>query len=133
VNEDRQAVLQAIAFGKDRAIRPSERLKAIELLGQHGDGIDVDLELHRRLQALTGEELRAEEDSTLAAVILAASDDERRIRWPRTCEVLDRRVEERARELARNMAVEIARNGFVVHDGGLAETHRTTRRVDETP
>jgi len=119
VNQDRQAVLEAIAFGRDRTIRPAERLRAIELLAELAGGVDVDLELFRRVGNLDGDELQAEQDAIVAAVLISGSEEERRERWPRTCEVIERRIEERAQEIGRGTAEEIYRSrAFLIHQGG---------------
>jgi hypothetical protein len=114
VNEDRQAVLEAIAFGRDRTIRPAERLRAIELLAEIAGDADLDLELYRRVANLDGDELQAEQDAIVAGVIAAVDDAGLSARWPRTCEVITRRIEARARELAEELPTRV----LVVHEGG---------------
>ena len=114
MNPDRRAVLEAIAYGNARDIRPGERLRAIELLAElAGDG-DIDLELYRRVANLEGDDLQAEQDGIVAGVLSASDDDDLRDRWPRTVEVMERRIEVRARVLADELRTRV----LVVHEGG---------------
>lgn len=92
--DDRRAVLEAIAFGDDRTIKPSERLRAIELLRELEP--DRPYDYREELVNLDGRQLQEKLDALVAAAFVSAHDDERRIAWSETLKVIEGEVARRA-------------------------------------
>jgi hypothetical protein len=103
VSEDRRALLEAVAFGTDPAIRPSERLRALELLDQMPSEEDESI-FREELHGLDGRELQLHFDAVLAAAFMLADEEGRRREWPATIRVLDAEVARRV-ELHRSELV----------------------------
>jgi hypothetical protein len=78
MTEDVRAVLEAIAFGDDGRVTPSDRLRALEHLSRMEPGQQPDGSYSSELAALEGEELDRHLDALLAEQI-AADVSRRRI------------------------------------------------------
>lgn len=96
MRDDRRAVLEAIAFGDDRTIKPSERLRAIELLRELEP--DRPYDYRDELVNLDGEQLQRQLDGLVAAAFVSADDDERRDAWTETLKAIDAEVDQRVRD-----------------------------------
>jgi hypothetical protein len=97
MSDERRAVLEAIAYGNDPAIRPAERLQALELL----DRIAPDDQwaiFREELAGLTSAELQLRLDAHVAAMFATADDDERSRAWPATMAALEAAVQRRVNE-----------------------------------
>jgi hypothetical protein len=118
-DRDRRALLEAIAFGRDTSIRPTERLRAIELLDQMPTEV-ADPEFRDMLAALDGAEIQRELDEQVAAALAMADEDTLRERWPMTRDVIEWRVREQAEAKGRDLASIMYRDrAFTVIDDGL--------------
>ncbi len=144
MNDDRRALLEALAFGDDPKVTPSDRLRALELLrAEHGgqgrpdfsDLTDAELDaaedadLSAALVDLLRQELDGIEPPHLTAELFPAGlpltvaalaaelqrRAEARARELADSERLDAEVERRARELAERMYQDRAFR--IVHDG----------------
>lgn len=101
MNAERRAVLEAITYATDdAAVSPGERLKALEQLAE----LDEDGE-REALLALSDAELYDEVDrmteATLVAVVAEGEDGER---FPRVASRLRQEIETRVRERVRRLA-----------------------------
>lgn len=89
MTDERRAVLESIAFAADPAIRPAERLRALELLN------DADREkvcFCDQVAGLSLEELHRMEDEILAALVFsrdADPADSMKSTWPQTAAALE--------------------------------------------
>jgi hypothetical protein len=94
MSDDRRAVLVAIAYGNDPAIRPAERLQALELLDRMP--FEDEWEVFREeLRGLSGEELQLGLDAVVSTVFAITDEAERRRKWPATMAALDAAVDQR--------------------------------------
>jgi hypothetical protein len=97
VTDDRRAVLEAIAYGDDPDLRPSDRLRALELLRDYRDDEDVASLLAREVAGLGEDVAQATLDAMVAAELAPGVDSQR---WPEVAAVVDYEVRRRVRELA---------------------------------
>ena len=100
--DDRRAALEAIAYGDDPDLRPSDRLRALDALRELGDqGPDLDAHLQAELSQLSGAELDRELDlyagRRIAEAALAGDTD----RWPTMVALIREAIDKRAADLAR--------------------------------
>jgi hypothetical protein len=93
-----RAVLEAIAFGDDPEVRPSDRLRALDLLAEQRDE-DLSLEdlIRRDVARLSDEDLDAWLDALLVAEFSSGVPAGR---FPELAGLLEREVERRAAEIA---------------------------------
>jgi hypothetical protein len=94
--------LEAIAYGRDRDVKPADRLKAAELLAAQGASPGV-AELVAEVLDWTPEELAIESDQMAAASLaelLSLPAGERRDRFPVLAVAVETYVEARIREAA---------------------------------
>jgi hypothetical protein len=101
MTEDVRAVLEAIAFGDDGRVTPSDRLRALEHLSRMGQ--QPDGSYSSELAALEGEELDRHLDALLAEQIAADVLGEG-TQWPTLAHLVQTEVERRADSLARPRA-----------------------------
>jgi hypothetical protein len=99
VAEDHRAVLEAIAFGDDHRVTPSDRLRALEHLARMEPGEQTEGSYSSELAALEGEELDRHLDALLAEQIAADVFGEAK-RWPTLAHLVGQEVEGRAEALA---------------------------------
>jgi hypothetical protein len=104
MTHDHRAVLEAIAYGDDPRVTPSDRLRALEHLSRMEPGQQPDGSYSSELASLEGEELDRRLDALLAEQI-AADVLGARERWPVLGQLVDREVERRARKLAKDIHV----------------------------
>jgi hypothetical protein len=116
MTHDHRAVLEAIAFGDDQRVTPSDRLRALEHLSRI-DGTEPSGTYSSELASLDGEELDRHLDALLAEQIAADVFGERE-RWPVLGQLIDREVERRAELRAKQL------------DGAQVEAE-IERRVEE--
>jgi hypothetical protein len=102
--EDVRAVLEAVAYGDDPRVTPSDRLRALEHLSRMDDAESPSAGYSSELTALAGEELDRHLDALLADQIAADVFGETK-RWPVLAQFIDREVERRARTLAQELHV----------------------------
>lgn len=98
---DRRALLEGIAFGRDPAIKPSDRIRALELLD--GSGFGGDCAFCERVKGLNSADLQSDLDAATSTLLLIADDDELREQWPETARVLEQRVADGVRERLRQL------------------------------
>jgi hypothetical protein len=97
MTEDVRAVLEAIAFGDDGRVTPSDRLRALEHLSRMGQ--QPDGSYSSEPAALEGEELDRHLDALLAEQIAADVLGEG-TQWPTLAHLVQTEVERRADSLA---------------------------------
>jgi hypothetical protein len=102
MTEDVRAVLEAIAFGDDGRVTPSDRLRALEHLSRVEPGEQTEGSYSSELAALEGEELDRHLDALLAEQIAADVFGEA-TRWPTLAYLVGQEVEDRARTLAEEL------------------------------
>lgn len=96
---ERQAALEAIAYGPDADVRPSDRLRALELLAELPPADAALLALTRDLSRLSDAALDTELDAMTAARVSAILADETEAAlYPQTAVVLQAAIEARLRE-----------------------------------
>jgi hypothetical protein len=110
---DAQALLEAVAFGRDPDLKPADRLRALEMLSELDPEPDLDDAFRAEVARLDGPALDRELDALcgpgIVADALAGGD-----RYPMMARLIRDAVEARAHELADRMYV----------DRGLAEIER---------
>jgi hypothetical protein len=99
MTEDVRAVLEAIAFGDDGRVTPSDRLRALQHLSRMEPGQQPDGSYSSELAALEGEELDRHLDALLAEQIAADVLGEG-TQWPTLAHLVQTEVERRADSLA---------------------------------
>lgn len=99
MSEDRRAVLEAIAFGEDGRVTPSDRLRAIEHLSRLEEALPQPNTYAPELAALEGEELDRHLDALLADQIAADIFGEAK-QWPTLAHLVQTEFERRAGSLA---------------------------------
>lgn len=87
-----RSMVETILTSEDPSLRAGDRLRAAEMLRELDDGPSFDQLIRETIAEVPDEELDAWTDATLAALVLATSDDELRSRWPETARVLDERA-----------------------------------------
>jgi hypothetical protein len=102
MTEDVRAVLEAIAFGDDGRVTPSDRLRALEHLSRMEPGEQPEGSYSIELAALEGEELDRRLDALLGEEIAADLFGEAK-RWPVLAQLVLREVERRADSLAQEL------------------------------
>jgi hypothetical protein len=99
--EDRRAVLEAIAFGSDREVKPVDRLRALELLRELDGEPEPELRDHD-LSGMSGEVLDAHLDALCGSEIvrdaLAGGG-----RWPIMAAAIYTEIDRQIGEHNRNM------------------------------
>lgn len=88
--EDRRAMLEALAYGEDPDLKPSDRLRALEQLHELDRASDAAVDLAHEVLSMSEEALDRELKGVLVEVPRPAKHDERQ---------LERKVAERVREL----------------------------------
>jgi hypothetical protein len=104
MTDDHRAVLEAIVYGDDPRVTPSDRLRALEHLARMEDGQAPNVGYSSELAALEGEELDRHLDALLSEQIAADIFGEAR-RWPVLAQLVQREVDGRARTLAKELHV----------------------------
>jgi hypothetical protein len=104
MTEDVRAVLEAIAFGDDGRVTPSDRLRALEHLSRMEPGQQADGSYSSELAALEGDELDRHLDALLAEQIAADVFGEAK-RWPTLAHLVGQEVEGRAQSRAKQLDV----------------------------
>jgi hypothetical protein len=102
MTEDVRAVLEAIAFGDDGRVTPSDRLRALEHLSRMEPGEQPDGSYSSELAALEGEELDPHLDALLAEQIAADVFGEGK-HWPTLARLVGQEVEDRVRTRAEEL------------------------------
>jgi hypothetical protein len=103
--EDARAVLEAIAFGDDGRVTPSDRLRALEHLSRMEPNAQPDAGYSSELAALEGEELDLHLDVLLAEQIAADVFGEGK-HWPTLARLVGQEVEDRAGALAERLRLD---------------------------
>jgi hypothetical protein len=104
VTDDRRAVLEAIAFGDDHRVTPSDRLRALEHLARMEDSEPPNARYSSELAALEGEELDRHLDALLAEQIAADIFGEAK-QWPTLAQLVQREIDLRVTTLAKDLHV----------------------------
>jgi hypothetical protein len=102
MTEDVRAVLEAIAFGDDGRVTPSDGLRALEHLSRMEPGQQPDASYSSELAALEGEELDRRLDALVGEQIAVDLFGEAK-RWPVLAQLVLREVERRADSLAQEL------------------------------
>jgi hypothetical protein len=104
MTEDVRAVLEAIAFGDDGRVTPSDRLRALEHLSRMEPDQQPDGSYSSELAALEGEELDRHLDALLAEQIAADIFGEAK-QWPTLAQLVQREIDLRVTTLAKDLHV----------------------------
>jgi hypothetical protein len=104
MTDDRRALLEAIAFGDDQRVTPSDRLRALEHLSRIEETDPPNAGYSSELASLEGEELDRHLDALLAEKIAGDVFGEAK-RWPVLAKLVSREVDRRARTLAKDLDV----------------------------
>jgi hypothetical protein len=107
MNDDRRAVLEAIAYGDDPSIKPAERLKALELLGPADD--DGFCVWCRDIRSLSASELDELTDDWRSVILLCMTESAVQEKWPNTVKVINWIIEEHSRKTSTGSGEQAAR------------------------
>jgi hypothetical protein len=104
MTDDHRAVLEAIAFGDDHRVTPSDRLRALEHLSRIDEAEASTAGYSSELAALEREELDRHLDALLAEQIAADIFGEAK-QWPTLAQLVQREIDLRATTLAQDLHV----------------------------
>jgi hypothetical protein len=104
MTHDHRAVLEAIAYGDDPRVTPSDRLRALEHLARMEDSEPPNARYSSELAALEGEELDRHLDALLAEQIAADIFGEAK-QWPTLAQLVQREIDLRVTTLAKDLHV----------------------------
>lgn len=112
--DDRRAVLEAIAYGSDQRISPTDRLKALDQLQSLPVGDEATLQMASAVSTLTTEELEADLAGMLGGVVPSFAPAPAHEHIKRETTAFDQEVERRVSQRLRDHANTTRRDDDVI-------------------